>query len=151
MKRHEIALLSGLAFALLAQCAVRGGTAGRVDPETLRTAIYTPEGQAIVRHNGDRFNNRPLYCNQTSAIVVAGDRPLIRFGSGSVLHGTFMAALVRGNQARWLHDWSDITSKYRPDRMEWILKDAVFGATVVTLEAVPPPNGCTPSAALSPP
>jgi hypothetical protein len=111
-----------------------------VDPETLRTPIYSPEGDAFVRRNGDRFNNRPLYCNQTSAIVVAGDRPLIRFG-GSVLNGTFMAALVRGQKAKWLHDWSDITSKYRPDRMEWTLKDAGFGATVLALDAVPPADG----------
>jgi hypothetical protein len=134
-------MVLGLAAALLAQSAERAGGAGRVDLETLRTPIYTPEGTAIVRHNGDRFNNRPLYCNQTSAIVVAGDRPLIRCGNGSVLNGSFMAALVRGNKAKWLHDWSDITSKYRPDRMEWTLKDGGFGATVVTLDAVPPADG----------
>jgi hypothetical protein len=136
-----LAMVLGLAVALLALSEVRGGTAGRVDPETLRTPVYSPEGNAIVRHNGDRFNNRPLYCNQTSAIVVAGDRPLIRFGNGSVLNGTFMAALVRGNKAKWLHDWSDITSKYRPDRMEWTLKDGGFGATVLTLDTVPPADG----------
>ena len=141
MKRHPITILLGLAVVLAAQGAARGGTAGRVDPETLRTPLYTPEGPAFVRHNGDRFNNRPLYCNQTSAIVVAGDRPLVRFGNGSVLDGTFMAALLRGNQARWLHDWSDITTKYRPDRMQWILKDDRFGATTVTLDAVPPAEG----------
>jgi hypothetical protein len=141
MKRHSIAILLALAVVLAAQVAARGGTAGRVDPETLRTPLYTPEGPAFVRHNGDRFNNRPLYCNQTSAIVVAGDRPLVRFGNGSVLDGTFMAALLRGNQARWLHDWSDVTAKYRPDRMQWILKDGRFGATTVTLDAVPPAEG----------
>ena len=137
MKRHPIAILLGLAVVLATQGAARGGTAGRVDPQSLRTPLDTPEGPAFVRHNGDRFNNRPLYCNQTSAIVVAGDRPFVRFGNGSVLDGTFMAALLRGNQARWLHDWSDITAKYRPNRMQWILKDGRFGATIVTLDAVP--------------
>jgi hypothetical protein len=141
MRRRRTATVLALAVALLVLSEVRGGSAGRVDPETLRTPVYTPEGQAIVRHNGDRFNNRPLYCNQTSAIVVAGDRPLIRLGNGSVLNGSFMAALVRGNKAKWLHDWSDITSKYRPDRMEWTLKDAAFASTAVTLDAVPPADG----------
>ena len=42
-----------------------------------------------------------------------------------------MAALVRGDKAKWLHDFSDITSKYRADRMEWILKDAGFGDTTL--------------------
>jgi hypothetical protein len=141
MKRLCIALLLACVVARLVPSAARAGTAGRMDPATLRTPVYRPEGQAFVRHNGERFNNRPLYCNQINAIVVAGDRPLIRFGSGSVLNGTFMAALVRGNQGKWLHDWSDITAKYRPDRMEWILKDGAFGATVMTLDAVPPAEG----------
>jgi hypothetical protein len=107
----------------------------------LSAPLYSCEGDAFVRHNGDRFSNRPLYCNQISAIVLAGDRPLVRFGSGSVLGGTFMLALVRGNNAKWLHDFSDITSKYRPDRMEWTLKDGAFGATKLVLEAVPPAEG----------
>ena len=147
-RRQQLMMAIGFAAVLLGQGVVSAGTIGRTDLETLRTPVYSPEGQAFVRHNGDRFNNRPLYCNQTSAIVVAGDRPLIRFGNGSVQNGTFMVALVRGNRAKWLHDWSDITSKYRPDRMEWILKDAGFGATVLTLETVPPAAGAGMSARL---
>jgi hypothetical protein len=141
VKQHRIVMLAALVAALMGQSTSRGGTLGRTDLQTLRTPLYVPEGEAFVRHNGDRFNNRPLYCNQTSAIVVAGDRPLLRFGNGSVLNGSFMVALVRGNQARWLHDWSDITAKYRPDHMQWILRDAGFGATTVTLDAVPPAEG----------
>ncbi len=132
--------LAGMLW-LTVTALTHAGPTGRVDPATLRTPFYSAEGDAFVRHNGDRFNNRPLYCNQVSAIVVAGDRPLLRFGEGSVLNGTFMAALARGNRARWLHDWSDITARYRPDRMEWVLKDAGFGATRLTLEAVPPADG----------
>ena len=141
MKLQRIVIALGLAVTLVANNAARGGSVGRVDPETLRTPVYNAEGEAFVRHNGDRFNNRPLYCNQISAIVVAGDRPLVRFGSGGVLNGTFMAALVRGDRARWLHDFSDSTSKYRPDCMEWILKDSRFGATALILRAVPPAEG----------
>ena len=132
-------LVTALLLALLAAPGVAvAGPVGPVNMAELRTPVYAVEGDAFVRHNGDRFNNRPLYCNQTSAIVIAGDRPLARFGSGAMLHGTFMAALQRGGTARWLHDFSDTTSKYRADRMEWILKDAAFGETVLTLDAVPP-------------
>ena len=53
--------------------------------DALRTPLYIVEGEAFVRHNGEHFNNRPLYCNQISAIVVAGDKPLLRFGSGAKL------------------------------------------------------------------
>lgn len=134
-------------WTLLLACAVGldlaagldavGGTAGRTDAEMLRTPIYTAEGDAIVRHNGDRFNNRPLYGNQNNAIVLTGDRPLVRLANGSMLNGTFMAALFRGKQAVWLHEFSDITSKYRPGRMEWTVQHAAFGATKLTLDAVP--------------
>lgn len=118
-----------------------GGTVGRTDLTKLREPLYTVDAGALVRHNGGRFNNRPLYCNQIGAIVIGGDRPLVRFGNSSVLHGTFMAALVRGDQTKWLHDWSDITSVFRPDHIEWVLKDGGFGGTRLRLEAVPPASG----------
>ena len=40
-----------------------------------------------------------------------------------------MFALVRDGKGVWLQNASDITSKYRPGRMEWIVKDAAWGAT----------------------
>ena len=135
--RHHIAP----ALLVLIVTAGQAGPAGRVDLDTLRTPLYTAEGDAFVRHNGGRFNNRPLYCNQIPAIVVAGDLPLLRFGSGSVQNGTFMIGWARSGQSKWLHECSDITSKYHPGRMEWIIRDAAFGATTVTLEAVPPADG----------
>lgn len=103
--------------------------------------FYTVEGTSIVGRNGKRFNNRPLYCNQTTAIVITGDRPLIRFGVGSLVNGVFMAALVRGKQTKWLHDWSDTTMRYQADHTTWILKDAGFAGTTLTLNAVPPATG----------
>jgi hypothetical protein len=133
-----------LVLPLLITCcaaAVQAATAGRVDLDTLRQPTYRVEGDAFVRHNGERMNNRPLYCNQIPAIVVAGDRPLVRFGSGAVQNGTFMVALARAGKAKWLHDFSDVISKYRPGRMQWVLKDAAYGATTITLEAVPPAQG----------
>ena len=138
--RTRSAVAFALAATVLGQCAAHAGS-GKTDIAMFRTPLYTAEGDAIVRHNGEWFNNRPLYCNQSTGIVVTGDRPLVRFGADAVLNGTFVAALVRGNTAKWLHDFSDVTSKYRTDRMEWQLKDAAFGDTALTLEAVPPANG----------
>jgi hypothetical protein len=132
-----------LAFALAAASAGQAAaiTPGRLDPAMLRTPLYDAEGDAFVRHNGDRLNNRPLYCNQIPAIVLAGDRPLVRFGNGAMLDGTFMVALARGGKARWLHEASDVTSRYRPGRMEWTVGDAALGQTAVTVEAVPASQG----------
>lgn len=103
--------------------------------------LYRVDAGAFVRHNGDRFNNRPLYANQLTAVVVGGDRPLLRFGLGVTQSGTFMVGLARGGVSRWLHEASDITMKYRPGRLEWIVRDAAFPGTTVVLEAVPPADG----------
>jgi len=111
------------------------------DAEVNPDPVYTLEGNAFVRHNGDRFNNRPLYCNQISGLVVTGDKPLMRFGEGSVQGGTFMLAIEHNHKAKWLTECTDITSKYSADRMEWIIKDAQSGSAVIKLEVVPPADG----------
>lgn len=117
-------------------------SAGAPDtPTSTPVPTYAVEEGAFVRHNGDRFNNRPLYANQMTAVVVGGDRPLLRFGLGVTQSGTFMIGLARGANARWLHEASDITMRFRPGRLEWTVRDAAFGPTTVTLEAVPPADG----------
>ena len=103
--------------------------AGRIDLATMVTPRYTVEGDAFVRHNGDRFCNRPLYCNHIYAIVLAGDKPFAMVGKQANILGNLMFALVRNGKGTWLQNASDITSKYRPGRMEWIVKDAAWGAT----------------------
>ena len=102
---------------------------------------YTAAGAEIVGHDVGRYNNRPLYANQTSAVVLAGDRPLLRCGAGSVLEGTLMIAVARGGKAKWLHEWASTTSRYRADRMGWDLSDPDFAGLAATLEAVPPADG----------
>lgn len=117
------------------------GPVGRVDTNSLQTPLYTVEDGAFVRHNGPHFGNRPLYCNQISAMVLAGDRPVARFGKENVVEGTFLLALVRNGHAKWLHDCADITAKYFPGRMEWLVRDESFGQTAVQLDAVPLASG----------
>ena len=118
-----------------------GGTFDRVDMSTLETPLYTVEGDAFVRHNGDRYTNRPLYNNHLSAAVLAGDKPYIIAGSNKTMLGCLMVGFQRGGNAKWLLNASDITSKYRPGRFEWIVKDAAWGNTTVHLEVVPVADG----------
>ncbi|MCL4402726.1 MAG: DUF4450 domain-containing protein [Acidobacteria bacterium] len=103
---------------------------------------YSAEAGAFVGRNLDKINNRPLYCNNTNSYVLAGDRPLIRltsytFGRGYQLHGTFLVGVVRGNQAKWLHDAGDTVSEYRADRMTWTMHDRAFRGLIVTLKVTP--------------
>ena len=120
---------------------VSAGTVGRADLSALKTPIYTVEGDAFVRYNGDRFCNRPLYANQIPAVVLAGDKPFLKFGENKVMLGAFMLALKRGQHAKWLQDFSDIASRYRPGRMEWIVRDPDFTGTTIELEVVPLAKG----------
>ena len=66
--------------------ALGGGT------ENVPTVL---ENAALVRRNGNFYNNRPLYAAQENPEqryywVFGGDKPLLRFGGGSNLDGTFM-------------------------------------------------------------
>ena len=130
-----------LLLILLLAGSVTAGPVGRVDMNTLQTPLYTVADGAFVRTNGEHFGNRPLYCNQIPAMVLAGDRPVVRFGKENVMEGTFLLALNRHGHAQWLHDCTDITAKYFPGRMKWLVRDETFGQTSVQLDAVPLANG----------
>jgi hypothetical protein len=137
-------ILRALTFVLALTAAfthVHAGRQGRVDLSTLVTPVYTVQGDGFVRQNGDRYSNRPLYCNHIYAAAFAGDRPFLLLGSGKMILGNLMFALERGGAARWLQDAGDVTSIYRPGRMEWTIQDASWGATTIHLEAVPAAQG----------
>jgi hypothetical protein len=117
------------------------GTYGRVDPETLRTPVYTVEDGAFTRRNGDRYCNRPLYCHNAQAIVLAGDRPFLLLGNLSQIAGCLMVALVRGGRGKWLHQCASIVSRYVPGHMEWVVKDGSLGNTSLDFQATPLAKG----------
>ena len=136
MKTLAIIACTAAATAALTTPAF-AGKQGRVDLQALVNPVYTVEGDAFVRHNGDRYSNRPLYCNHLYAVVLAGDKPYSTLGHETNILGNLMFALVRDGRGKWLQHASDITSRYRPGRMEWTVKDEAWGETVVHLEVVP--------------
>ena len=117
------------------------GTYGRVDLSTLRTPIYTVEDGAFTRRDGDRYCNRPLYCHNAQAIVLAGDRPFLLLGNLSQIAGCFMVALVRGGRGKWLHECSSIVSRYVPGHMEWVVRDKSLGETTLEFQVTPLAKG----------
>jgi hypothetical protein len=133
-------ILAGIVLIAAAGTAF-AGRQGPFDLSALQTPIYTVEGDAFVRHNGGSYCNRSLYCNHIYAAAFGGDRPYVELGSAKAILGNMMFALVRNGRGTWLQNASDITSKYRPGRMEWIIKDAGWGGTIIHLEAVPAANG----------
>jgi hypothetical protein len=142
MKYQAKLRIVAVAAGLLAGTAnVFAGKQGRIDLSTMVTPTYTVDGDAFVIHNGARYSNRPLYCNHIYAIVLAGDKPCAMVGKQANIFGNLMFALVRDGKGTWLQNASDVTSTYRPGRMEWIVKDASWGATAVRLEIVPSASG----------
>ncbi len=139
LQKFRKALVAGL--LLTTASTALAGKQGRIDLATMTTANYTVDGDAFVAHNGHRYSNRPLYCNHIYAIVLAGDKPYAMVGREKNIFGNLMFGLVRGGKGTWLQNASDITSKYRPGRMEWIVKDQAWGETTVHLEVVPSSDG----------
>jgi len=113
------------------------------------STIYKAEYGGIASRNGDRFYNRPLYCNHIQAHVTVGDRPTVRLSGVAYVYGYFLAAYARGDKAVWLHEFSDLTSVYKAGLMEWRLRDDAFGPTETLLQVVPTASGAGFAARLS--
>jgi len=56
---------------------------------------YTVENGSICGLNTGRYNNRPLYINNTNAFILTGDQPIARLAKDQYLYGTFMAGIQR--------------------------------------------------------
>ena len=141
MMRTIRSALLGTALAGTVVTAWGGRQEQPIDLPALRTPVYTVESDAFVRHNGDRYGNRPLYGSHIYAAAFGGDKPCALLGSEKTTLGNLMFAFIRQGQGKWLQNAADITSRYRPGRMEWIVKDASWGATAIHLEAVSTAQG----------
>lgn len=102
-----------------------------------QTNSYVVKNGAIVGENTGRYNNRPLYVNNTNAFILTGDQPLIRLVKDQFLFGTFMIAIERNGKLKWLTDCDHITSLYRPGRMSWEIGDAELNGIKIFLDVLP--------------
>ena len=98
---------------------------------------YTVENGSISGLNTGRYNNRPLYINNTNAFILAGDQPIARLAKSQFLYGTFLAGIQRSDKTKWLQNCSQIRSFYSPGTMKWEVSDNDFPGLKITLEVVP--------------
>jgi hypothetical protein len=98
---------------------------------------YMVEDGAITGLNTGRYNNRPLYINNTNAFVLAGDQPIARLAKDQFLFGTFMLAVERNGKTKWLQQFQQIKSVYRPGKMGWEVSDDGFEGLKLSLEVLP--------------
>ena len=108
-------------------------SAAQAVPSSHPQLRYHPEGEAIVCQNGGSDFNRPLYCNQTWPTIYTGDRPRWAGLDWNGGFGHLDIALQRGNDVVWLHDFKNITSRYSPGRMQWILTDERLAELQITV------------------
>ncbi len=98
---------------------------------------YTVENGSIYGLNTSRYNNRPLYINNTNAFILAGDQPIVRLAKNQFLYGTFMAGIQRNGKLKWLQNCSQIRSFYNSGTMKWEVSDIGFPGLKIVLELVP--------------
>lgn len=97
---------------------------------------YSISGDAVTRLNGDRLNNRPLYCHHMPAMAMGGERPMVFLANSPLICGTWMAAVMRDGKAHWLHEFADTRMLYRPGHLEWQLSDPSLPGLTAKLELV---------------
>ena len=120
---------------LVISLAVAGGTfAQKLQPNLVdniaRPLRYTPDGQDFVIENGGEFFNRPLYGGNTAFRADAGDQPefsLYLPGHG----GNLRFGIKTAGGAKWLHQATHITARYRPGEMLYEIRDPLMGAHAV--------------------
>ncbi len=98
---------------------------------------YDAVNGAIVGNNTGRYNNRPLYINNTDAFVLTGDQPIARLARGEYIFGTFMVGIKRNQRVEWLQNCDQIIFVYRPGRMLWKITDNAFPGMEVELTVLP--------------
>lgn len=127
MKRKILILLLGFIQAV-------------VKPDFIFSQVapnYTVENGSISGLNTGRYNNRPLYINNSNAFILAGDQPIARLAKSQFLYGTYMAGIQRNGKTKWLQNCSQIRSFYSPGTMKWEVSDNDFPGLKITLEIVP--------------
>lgn len=101
-----------------------------------RQLHYRPYKDGFELVEGRRRFNRALYGGNTAFRVEAGDLPefaLYLPGMG----GNIRFGLKGGGQSKWIIDADSIETFYRPERIEYVLHDAMLANGRLKLQAVP--------------
>jgi hypothetical protein len=135
MTRLTSVNMAAMLLALSGTLSLQGAEtpAAQAVPSSHPQLRYYPEGEVIVCQNGGGDFNRPLYCNQTWPTIYTGDRPRWAGLDWNGGFGHLDIAMQRGNDVVWLHDFKNITSRYSPGRMQWILTDERLAGLQITV------------------
>lgn len=107
---------------------------------TEKITKYSVIGDAITGTNTGSYNNRPLYVNNSNAFILTGDQPVAKLAKEQNLYGTFLLGIIRDGNGKWVHQFDQIISEYRPGRMLWKLSDSSYHDLKIILEILPMAN-----------
>ena len=102
-----------------------------------KKTTYGVTQNAITSTNLNRYNNRPLYINNTDAFILTGDKPIARLVKKEHIYGTLILAIERNGKAKWLQHCNQITSYYKSGEMSWEVSDTAFPDFKLTLDILP--------------
>jgi hypothetical protein len=109
---------------------------GNFTNQTARPLRYWPVGTDFVITNGAEFFNRPLYCLNSSFRIDGGDRPefsLYLPGRG----GNLRFGIKTSAGVKWLHDATQIITRYRPGSLLYEIRDPLLGDGELDLTVLP--------------
>jgi len=98
---------------------------------------YSVEKNCIKGININRYNNRPLYINNTDAFILTGDKPIARLIRKEYNYGCFMVGIVRKGKGKWLQQCSQIFSYYKAGKMSWKISDHELPGLKINMETLP--------------
>lgn len=110
-------------------------------PKEVSKTTYQADGEWITGHNLNRYNNRPLYINNTNGFILTGDKPLIRFAKGNELLGNLVISIKREQKTIRLDDLDQIVSSFAPGQMKWELSDSRLNNVSLILNVLPAASG----------
>ncbi len=131
---EKILRFTGLmVILLLASCS-------ETEKEDSHTS-YQTDGNWITGYNYNRYNNRPLYINNTNGFILTGDKPLIRLVKDDRLFGTLSISLPNDGDTIRIVDFDQIVSHYAPGQMRWDLGDRRVKDIDLKMNVLPIANG----------
>jgi hypothetical protein len=110
-----------------------------LEDRTERPLHFHPDGRDFVVENGKEFFNRPLYGPNNGFRIDAGDKPefsLYLPGRG----GNLRLGVSTAAGTKWLNDAEKIIARYRAGSMVYEIHDAILGAGIIHLTALPVHN-----------
>ncbi|WP_347840581.1 DUF4450 domain-containing protein [uncultured Draconibacterium sp.] len=110
-------------------------------PKDQVLTTYQTDGEYIIGNSIDRYNNRPLYVNNTNGLILTGDRPLIRFVKYNQLLGNLVFLLKNEEDTLTISDFNQIKSKFSPGQMKWEIRDSSLNDFSIAMNVLPTADG----------